>query len=272
MKALAWSGHHPDCYQHTHHEFNYDTCAFVLLTSNVLLTDHLLQPGNTFSSVVLDGLLFDGSSPVTVTLDRKILPRNLVTPMIETDIDPEISHVYVSAEDIPARRPSSMPPSAQLQLHATIGNFLGDGQSSVVFALDNVSVPGIGSDVVIPPLVAKISRPFRVGWAMREAWFYDEMECIQGSVVPYCFGYFERDVGYSLQNGATDSKSFVTAFEDHPPNQDADAEEEMFHDLAPKMHPMLEERLNRRDILSVTILERLGDMLPWHQEVPQSTQ
>ena len=39
----------------------------------------------------------------------------------------------------------------------------------------------------------KIARLNRVTCLMREDWFYDEMECLQGSSILRCYGYFEME-------------------------------------------------------------------------------
>ena len=193
-----------------------------------------------------------------------------MAPRIDKRDHPYADKLYIPASAIPTRRPSDLPPSPQLQLSATIGAFLGDGRTSVVVALDNVVVPGLASDVILPPLVAKIARPHRVSWAAREAWFYDEMECLQGSVVPYCFGYFERDMGYDM-NTEGGSQHYVKAFQNYPPKGRTGSDEEVLHMLSDGTHPMLEDRVRRRDILAITVMERLGDMLPWGVKVDDST-
>lgn len=231
------------------------------------------QPQNTFSSIVLNGLLFKGSSPLPVVLDKKTLPLDLINRCIEEVDDPETVELYIDPRDIPKRRPSTLPPSPQLQLHATVGEYLGDGQSSVVpvYALEQVTICGLRSNIDIPQLVVKIARPHRVSWEMREAWFYDEMECLQGSIVPRQFGYFEHDMGFSLDSTSS-SGLYVKSFRDYPMSTGSSNDADWLRELEPEMHPMLEERLSRKDILSVTILERLGDMLPWGEEIPVATQ
>lgn len=72
--------------------------------------------------------------------------------------------------DAPLRRESQLPPLAQQHLEATLGQCLGSGLTSVVYALDNVHIPDLDPDVVAPPLVVKISRHHRVPWLAREAW------------------------------------------------------------------------------------------------------
>lgn len=258
------------------HPIESKSCKFLYVTGNglnILLTKELLQPQNTFSSIRLDGLVFanPGSSSTPVTLDRKHIPSKLIHPIIQDASGTKVAHLYVGSSDMPGRPPSLLPPSPQLCLQATVGEFLGEGRSSVVFALDNVNIPGLGSDVVVPPLVAKVSRPYRVSWVAREAWFYDEMECLQGSVVPRHFGYFERDMGVALDR-MPGHGPYIKAFQDHPPDEDASDDGEDLRDLHEPLHEMLAERLARRDILSITILERLGDMLPLGQHVDDATE
>ncbi|KAI0051292.1 hypothetical protein FA95DRAFT_1602767 [Auriscalpium vulgare] len=51
--------------------------------------------------------------------------------------------------------------------------------------------------VVMPELVLKVARRARRPFLAHEAWFYEEMESLQGVTVPRCYGYFHGE----LQSG-----------------------------------------------------------------------
>ena len=69
----------------------------------------------------------------------------------------------------------------------------------------------------------------------------------------------------------SEERHYVKAFLDHPPEEDASNDESDFRDSNENMHPMLEERLVRKDILSIVVMERLGEMLPWGVKVSEAT-
>ena len=46
----------------------------------------------------------------------------------------------------------------------------------------------------LPPLVIKVTAWRRTENLANEAWFYKEMECIQGASIALCYGYFESEV------------------------------------------------------------------------------
>ena len=79
-------------------------------------------------------------------------------------------------EGLTPRPDSQLPPPGQQRLEATVGDPLGYGRSSVVYALDNLKLPNSDPDLIVPSLVVKISRADRVAWMAREAWFYEELE------------------------------------------------------------------------------------------------
>ncbi|KAI0060226.1 hypothetical protein BV25DRAFT_1790777, partial [Artomyces pyxidatus] len=145
------------------------------------------------------------------------------------------------------RPPSLLPPLGEAHLHARLGKFIGDGHSSVVFELDDVQLDGSSPDhQSVPRLVVKIARSNRLAALAREAWFYDEMECLHGSSIARCYGWFEVDLS---------SGQIVPAWSEHP------AEDPDEDDIDENVHPDLLRRAARRDILSVLVLEKLGERL-----------
>ena len=98
----------------------------------------------------------------------------------------------------PARpvRPSSLPPPGHLQLELTLASKLGSGRVGHVYALDDSKTKisaSSNSDVFVHPLVVKVGgrHPSLSTDLEKEAWNYGEMECIQGVVIPRCYGIFQ---------------------------------------------------------------------------------
>lgn len=117
----------------------------------------------------------------------------------------------------------------------------------------------------------KIARRHRVPWLARDAWFYDEMEYLQGSVLPYCYGWFEMELGRLVDNPGS-SQYFVKALDDH--SVDIRRGEDVGLDFfeGQEMHPMLAERASRNDIISILILEHVGGMMPLGRPVTEDTE
>ena len=154
---------------------------------------------------------------------------------------------------------SRLHPSGQHLLEATLGPRLGYGRSAAVHALENVTVSGITSDTVVPQLVIKIARFDHAAWMAREAWFYDELVRFQGSIVPYCFGWFEMELPAQFTVPAL-QRSSIRHSDTSSSEQKKPSDLEIWE--AGVVHPLLAERDSRRDLVSVLILERLGGMLP----------
>lgn len=51
-----------------------------------------------------------------------------------------------------------------------------------------------GQPIRIPPLICKIAPHRRNKPIAREAWFYDEMQTLQGLIIPRCYGLFVAQV------------------------------------------------------------------------------
>ena len=226
----------------------------------------ILQAQNALASVVLHGLLAgpdEGS--VLSELHRMTIPADLVDKwMLKCRRD---DYTFDTA---PLRPPSQLPTPRQQQLEATLGQPLGYGRSSVVYALEDVKVSGLDPGTVVPPLVVKIARRHRLPWITREAWFYEEMECLQGSVVPYCYGMFTMELGDLLDESSTPRLS-VPALDKYPVRVDQNNDTELEYFECHSMHPLFKEQIKRRDVISVLILERVGGMLPLGKKVSPET-
>ena len=76
-----------------------------------------------------------------------------------------------------------------MELKGTLTRLIGDGRSGAVYALEPST-----SSTGLPPLVVKFALRKRNKAMLREAWFYDELQSLQGNVAPRCYGYFEAKV------------------------------------------------------------------------------
>ncbi|KAI0030983.1 hypothetical protein K488DRAFT_71785, partial [Vararia minispora EC-137] len=143
-------------------------------------------------------------------------------------------------------------------MRGTLGKYQGGGRVGVVFALEDVEVVGMPDGFSLPPLVVKVARRDRVGSLAREAWFYDEMECIQGSVIPRCYGWFELVLGDGDR---------VPVLEHFVKDKGWTKDESEYLDVNSRslngqpLHPMLQERAESQNIISVLVLEQVGDRL-----------
>ncbi|KAI0060196.1 hypothetical protein BV25DRAFT_1839742 [Artomyces pyxidatus] len=208
-------------------------------------------PQNAIKSVTLEGIVQDGTTDesIPVTLHRMTAPLNLVHSHYHPRPSPSFASLLL--ESVPERLPSLLPPPGEAQLHARLGKFVGDGHSSVVFELDDVRLDNPSPDQQhVPRLVVKIARSNRLAALARDAWFYDEMESLQGSSIARCYGWFEVELA---------SGQGVPAWSDHPA-EDPD-EHDPALDCDRVVHPDQLKRTARRDLLSVLVLERLGERL-----------
>lgn len=224
-----------------------------------------IQETNAISTVVINGLVSSSSgTELNAQFHRQTAPLDLCGPSL---YGPEKGDQFCTPT-VPPRQKSRLPAPRQLRLSATLGRYLGHGRSSVVCELDNVDVPGLESDVVIPQLVVKITRLDRAAWTAREGWYYDEIELLQGSVVPYCFGWFDM----VLETGADGHPNCtIRVLEEHPvPVME---EKDLLPVFETSLHPLFEERSKRSDILSILVLERLNnDLLPLGKKIPEETE
>ncbi|CAL1706326.1 unnamed protein product [Somion occarium] len=143
-------------------------------------------PANAFSNVVLSGVAKDVPSST---------PRDIIlTGGKPRPNKPFMLDGYTSRP--PKRLPSRLPPPGNMKLHLAIGNKIGRGRVARVFEatvdLDKSS-PELAS-MALPPLVVKISRREDAKKLAREAYYYEEMECLQGSVIPRFYGLFEATI------------------------------------------------------------------------------
>lgn len=156
----------------------------------------------------------------------------------------------------PARLPSQLPPPGNLKIQLQAVKVIGDGR---VGHICRASVRYQGSspelrEMLLPPLVLKISNPWKAADSLcREAFCYEEMECLQGSVVPRYYGVYEATIpddcdfvlwrGYFKKEEAKRQKKIKKTGCPYPP--------------AP-----------RPTLVRVLLLERVGDLIPLCTRLP----
>ncbi|VDC02395.1 unnamed protein product [Peniophora sp. CBMAI 1063] len=96
--------------------------------------------------------------------------------------------------------PKLPPKTGRCELHLELGELLGSGATGVVHAVTSLE----GVDV---PLCVKIAFPSERAALSSEAWFYDDLQDIQGVVIPKCFGYFEKTLSLSTRLRISDHRS-----------------------------------------------------------------
>lgn len=215
---------------------------------------------NAISSVTVTNMVTDGagkSFPATFT--RQTAPKDLVR-VFPLESDPtarELDNVF-RPNGAPLRPPSTLPPPGNLHLTCRLGSDIGSGRSGIVFeVLDPVL------DAALPPLVVKVCRQSRCLSMGREAWFYDELEILQGVVVPRCYGWFELQ----LQDG-WNVPCWTTHFGPGADSSDGDADAFPIEYIAtlgtdawehePRPHPMALQLAAERQRVYILLLERAG--------------
>ncbi|KAF8512466.1 hypothetical protein BU17DRAFT_15563, partial [Hysterangium stoloniferum] len=82
------------------------------------------------------------------------------------------------------RPPSTLPPPGDLTLEVSVQAKLGEGRVGFVYDVDK---RGTSGSHAIPDLVIKVARRYQSNNLCREAWFYEEMEHLQGIIVARCY-------------------------------------------------------------------------------------
>ena len=119
---------------------------------------------------------------VPLELPRIAVPLDVV-PLWDIYPDDPSGLVYVPLP------PSTLPEPGTVHVHLALGEKRESGRSGVVHNVEVLPTQPLPGH--LPPLVLKVGRFNGRAAIAREAWFYDEMECLQGVVVPRCYGWFE---------------------------------------------------------------------------------
>ncbi|KAI0717911.1 hypothetical protein C8T65DRAFT_640357 [Cerioporus squamosus] len=128
-----------------------------------------------------------------------------------------------------------------------IGDVLGQNDRNIVYAVRVANADKI--PCYVPPLVMKVARLFKGRNVSQEAGMYKDLECLQGSIIPRCYGYFSAIVDHtqmSILPWDGPNCVYPRTFDPFVPP----------HPSAP---------------LSILLLERLGDPIPTGNRVKSET-
>lgn len=184
----------------------------------------------------------------------------------------------------PPRKPSSLPPPGNLTLHLKLGARIGRGRAGVVYEA-SVNLDDSSREItsmVAPPLVVKISRHRRYMDVEHEAFYYEEMECLQGVIVPRYYGVFRGSIppGATLlpsenhdvdrREGEEDSSEEDSYSDDESEDQCAEDEDQRINAsrLARKQRTVVD---TDPSLVSILVLERVGGRLPIGKKLPNGT-
>ncbi|KAF8530525.1 hypothetical protein BU17DRAFT_36171 [Hysterangium stoloniferum] len=215
-----------------------------------------MQPQNAFSSIQIEGLLKKNDQNVMLTCKRGVsIPANLLY-----DTSPR-----VRPDGFWVRPPSKLPAPGNGTLRVIVKEQLGKGRVGTVYSVDIISPE---ERPHIPPLVIKVSDRYRSAKLAREAWFYEEMEHLQGVSIGRCYGFFQvelteeyevpnwRKISEESAEEADEEERFINSWDD--------LEDERRRRLA-AMTPNPAAHLTfvrKHHLISVLVLEQLGDHLP----------
>lgn len=170
------------------------------------------------------------------------------------------------------RKLASFPPSARLHLQVKLDNFIADGRSGSVFVINSPTsvLDSSGRCIQIPPLVCKFAAPDRNTCVAREAWFYDEMQTIQGMAIPRCFGLFEAEIPKGFE---FIPHTVETYYEDRTPEERA---AELLYERTgvgsfqdTPRNWEIRRRIKEPQRVVLLLLERLGgQFLPLYTKIP----
>lgn len=123
------------------------------------------------------------------------LPEDLIQEFCH-DPDPTNPHL----RPLPPRRLRTHVPDPDIHhdlptnLVLKLGECIGHGRSGIVFKVKPAGLPSDAPNATLPPLVAKFGRQHYSKWLLREAFFYEEMQSLQGVVVPWCYGFYSARI------------------------------------------------------------------------------
>ncbi|KAF8530584.1 hypothetical protein BU17DRAFT_79418 [Hysterangium stoloniferum] len=242
-----------------------------------------LMPQNAFSSIEIEGLLKKNDQNVMLTCERGAsIPTN---PLYD-------GSGRVRPDGFWVRPPSKLPAPGNGTLRVIVKDQLGQGRVGTVYSVNIVS-PEEGPH--IPPLVIKVSDRYRSAKLAREAWFYEEMEHLQGVSIGRCYGFFQvelteecevpnwrkiseesaeeadeeercslRDSVWSREsvryNAVIGQEEVIDSWKEYEEQEeDRNRREAAFFTPNPAAHLTF---VRKHHLISVLVLEQLGDHLP----------
>ena len=168
--------------------------------------------------------------------------------------------------------------SATTTIQFSLGQKLGAGGSGLVYEV--VCPPQSGQEKSrIPPLAVKIAYRSKNKRIAREAWFYEELQTLQGVVVPRCYGCFEArlpdDCTFTPWNEIPPEPERIDFSDPLEPQPEPVPDEEFFDTRVlgafNEGSRELLTRLDDENEVTLLLLERLGEpFLPVGVPIPET--
>ena len=168
----------------------------------------------------------------------------------------------------------SVTSAISITVQFTLGRKLDEGGTGMVYEIISSPIGSQGSaSAEIPPLVAKIGARSKNKRIAREAWFYDELQTLQGVMVPRCYGCFEARLPDDCTFKPRDERVEEPVVVD--PEYEIVPDEEFFRTrLLGAFNEGSRELLTRLDddrTVTILLLERLSEpFLPVGVPIPDS--
>ncbi|KAF8476530.1 hypothetical protein JB92DRAFT_1870955 [Gautieria morchelliformis] len=197
----------------------------------------LSVPSNSFSTLVIDGLIKINGVYVPSTLSRGI--SKPAETLIVTEEELGIVDALPPVHPPPVRPPSKHPPPGNLCLRVSLdSDRLDYGRVGSVYPL---RMDG-ADQYALPPLVIKVAGRRRSDDLAREAWFYEELEHIQGVAIARCYGFFTREIDPNSEvlgwaESDADYEEEEDDLDENSQIQDDDSDDSWSHRWDPKPFP-----------------------------------
>ncbi|CAL1713708.1 unnamed protein product [Somion occarium] len=162
-------------------------------------------PSNAIASISLVDAVYEpvpgGKSVADLELKRGVATCNkpyirsepdIVSDYIDSDSDEDDFKETIGPEP-PARLPSKLPPPGKLHASLRLTRRIASGRAGIVFEAEldeDASSPKL-TTASLPRLIVKVCRPTTYYRVSREAFYYEEMESLQGRVIPRYYGLFQ---------------------------------------------------------------------------------
>ncbi|VDB94117.1 unnamed protein product [Peniophora sp. CBMAI 1063] len=147
-------------------------------------------PNDAFCSISVQELVTTHSSPApspvhpALILQKRSVPPDLVAPVLYSG-----TNSAPWTRELPQPPPPPPPSDNPIHLSLSLGAKLGSGPYGVVYEVTPLQRDE--GTHKMPKLVVKIARWSCAALLAREAWFYNELHSLQGSVVPKCYGLYD---------------------------------------------------------------------------------
>lgn len=241
------------------------------------------------ASITLNGALWDkenttSAAPLTF-IKVAPLPDDLIESFTTTGIGSRVMPVRQERTHVPDPEIHHDLPT---DFTWKVGRCIAVGRCGLAFEIEPVGLPSNAPNAKLPPLIAKIGRQHYSKWLLRECWFYEEMQSLQGTIIPWCYGLYHARIpvtpecaflpwieGWrrSLYRGRTvDIETLVRVYEEYDGKDDDDKKElerdkyilqdlggfrEKYADLV-KQFEDENQSGQRTTAVTILVLERLG--------------